>query len=71
MSSARHRHWQDKKILYDFQHHIQVLHSQSNSLYNKYENLCNDILDNPQDIDLLIPLALTNMMEDIKLEEKR
>ena len=37
-------------------------------IYNKYENLCNDIKDNPQDIDLLLPLALTNMMEDIKLE---
>ena len=37
-------------------------------IYNKYKNLCNDITDNPKDIDLLLPLALTNMMEDIKLE---
>ena len=32
-------------------------------IYNKYKNLCNDITDNPKDIDLLLPLALTNMIE--------
>ena len=37
------------------------------NIYNKYNNLRNDIIDNPKDIDLLFPLALTNMMEDIKI----
>jgi hypothetical protein len=37
------------------------------SIYNKYNKLRNDILDNPNDIDLLFPLSLTNMMEDIKI----
>lgn len=37
------------------------------SIYKKYNNLSNDIKDNPEDIDLLLPLALTNMMEDVKL----
>lgn len=38
------------------------------SIYNKYENLCNDITDNPNDMDLLIPLTSSNILEDIKLE---
>lgn len=38
------------------------------SIYNKYNKLRNDIIDNPQDIDLLFPLTLTSMMEDIKIQ---
>lgn len=37
------------------------------SIYNKYNILRNDIVDNPTDIDLLFPLALTNLMEDVKI----
>jgi hypothetical protein len=37
------------------------------AIYNKYDNLRNDIIDNPQDMDLLLPLALTNIMEEIKM----
>lgn len=36
-------------------------------IYNKYNNLRNDIIDNPKDIDLLFPLGATNIMESIKI----
>lgn len=38
-----------------------------NNIYNKYNNLRNDIIEHPNDIDLLIPLTIKNIMEDIKL----
>jgi hypothetical protein len=37
------------------------------SVYIKYNNLRNDIIDNPEDIDLIFPLALTNLIEEVKL----
>lgn len=37
------------------------------SVYIKYNNLRNDIVDNPEDIDLIFPLALTNLVEEVKL----
>lgn len=38
-----------------------------NSIYNKYYNLANDLVDNFNDLDLLLPLTLDNLLLETKL----
>ena len=37
------------------------------SIYRKYYQLCDNIISNPEDIDLLMPLALDNMKAEAKI----
>lgn len=37
------------------------------SIYRKYYQLCENIISNPEDIDLLLPLALDNMKAEAKI----
>ena len=37
------------------------------SIYNKYYRLCNDLIAKREDLDLLLPLALDNMLAEAKL----
>lgn len=38
------------------------------NVYNKYNKLSNDIKENPEDFDLLMPLAYESLLSEIKLE---